>query len=385
MAENLILNKEAIESYNKDVINLYRIFNVNNIVSGADGEIKVNCLDSSSILKVFQLIYLGTDGNSRKALDATGLKDIVQTAPKSMLTRSGVFLRNGIKFHPNYQNYKSQNILGHIPRTTAEAEKINKAVAKKFKNWYQPDEEFLPVNSLLDKSVRLYVKDQSLFVGEWLQTFDEKLTRDDIFYTNGNQKVQIPMMRCDKSELILCKFNTSLNCLFVSLPYLNNYAMFIAIPTVPLSRYQLLDILFERFTAEHISDFYHKEPVYKRIRSKCMPKFEYNTEWQLNNHVEIKDEYDWAPYLKTIFSPNLSLGNLSDSLISHEGIGLSLSSVSNIINDESGTRVETITELLEYDCAPRTEPDFDLEINRDFFYCIVDPRRAISKIGVYWP
>ena len=372
-------NCDTIINVNKDILILYSF--LNKIVKSNDNS---NCMDPSSIINVFNLIYEGSAGKSRRNLRKSNLIDMIKLVPKSTRSRSGVFIKENYTFdRVNFiKEMNSQNhILDFIPTTTSNLEKVNKKIDKKHPGW---DENFfteLPSNT----ECRVCVKNQSYFDGKWKYPFDWGKTRPSFFYIGHDDAVRVQFMT-GPDHYILSHENEKLDSLFVSFPYKNGDSMLIMMPRKPLNKSKLFQLYFRNFKllAESITDFYYSKGKYIHYSDIYLPKFEFETVWEFNNNYNDDDDggdCSIPKYLKTIMDPEINLGNICREFQKASPFeSVTFQSISKITNNELGTLVKTKTGILYEEGEVDTNI---LKINRGFLFVIVDKKYTISKVGVF--
>ena len=396
----IVSEYENFTIYNKNVLKLYYFLNK---IRFQDN--KSNCIDPPSMINIFKLLYKGSAGQTKKILKSSELKSMIKYAPKSMYSRSGVFIRRGCKFNVNYvKKFEKNHIFDFIPEDEQSINRINKLVDEKFPNWYkEKDQEKINIfdkdkfftNFITNYDLRLYIKDQSIFKDYWIFPFDSEHTEMSDFYIGNNEKITVQMMtiKCSSDEYILTYFNAELKCLFVSLPYCNGYSMLIAMPRdPPLCKTDLVELCSKELFAKTINEFYKiAKPV--KYSQKYLPKFEFETKWELNSvHENLKNDdskYYCPMFLRAIFNNNqIDLGNIYSKCsptCNTELVRLVVSSAIN--NNEDGTYVQTQTEFEEEDFYDDDDDDDDeekiLKIENNFMFMIFHNRESIDKIGIF--
>ena len=370
------INNDTVNTFNRDILDLYGCLN-----SICDDN-ESNCLDPASLFNVLHLLFEGTAGDSRRELESTNLKSMIKMIQKSIHSRSGIFIREGWTFVKDYlEKFKKNHAFDIVPTNMTSLENVNANINETFPNWHQKDEAFF--KKPLSSNCRICIKDQSYFQQNWKIPFLTKNTIFKEFYV-GDKTIKIPTMIRDEEEYIQTYYDQKRNILFASLPYASrDYVMFLMMPTVPHTKSQLVDLVTNKIiTAEDISDFYLQHGKRQRYDRKEMPKFEFNTQWRINLKKIDSEKYCSISYLKIITSNNLDLRNISKSLDPKSYEGISLTSISDISNTETGTSIKSETSFMQTDGVKRV-----LRINRSFIYTIVkiidDRHYIISKLGLF--
>lgn len=375
------LNLASVANINDSFLNLYKFLNkVNN-----DGD-KSNCLYMTSVFNAFNFIYEGTKGESRRNLEKTHLKALIEASPEPMQRRSAVFVRGGFNFNPSYaRKFKDRHLLDAIPTDERSVSKVNDKMWIKFPNWPDKSEKF--IDRSLDGDLRVYVKDQSYFEGYWEDPFEKGLTEMKNFHIGKNKTIQVPTMYRKSVTGVLTYHDEEKKCYFISLSYLRKeYTMLIVMPEEPLTKSQLVEFCVDKLSGEDITAFYNGKGRITHYRSIFMPKFEFETNWNLDScklsNPELSDAVNaYCPYLKTIFdSESLNLKNMVAEF--QEGFaGIKMLSKTKITNNENGTFVKASTEIMYSDCAPFG--DTVLKINRSFVHMIVKKNFHLCSIGTF--
>ena len=374
-------NIDCTTNINKNLFNLYIFSNK------IDKKNKSNCMDFNSIINVLNLIYKGTGGETKMQLtEKTNLEELINSMPKSMYTRSGVFIRknSGYEFMEKYKKtFRKNHVLSFIPETENSLNLLNELFNTKFRKKWINNEKFFTSTTNVPPRCKLYIKDQSFFVGCWKNAFNHENTKIDNFYV-GNETIKIPMMKDFEKCSYFSHQNKKLDCLFASIPYDNDYCMLIIMPNSPCNKNQLLYIIENGNLTNHITNFYYKNGKDRKYSGIRMPKFEFKTEWNFNSNMIIpnnNDDDDYkniCPYLQTILYSKINMENLINS---KRKMSVHLVSSSNIINDEYGTSIKSETEALCFDSGRESLPV--LNFKNSFIFLIMNKDKIACKIGIF--
>ena len=361
MASNY--NLDTVKNLNKDFIDLYLC-----LVNRYDK--KSNVMNPLSLMNALRLLYYGTSGKTKKSLDEeTNIKKMIDVAPSSMHSRTGAFLRYGYKFKDSYwAKFNENNILDYIPRNTNAMNKLNRLINKKKSSyWCEKNDPFF--KSYFNDTIRLYIKDHSCFEGDWEVPFDKEFTKNESFYI-GKETIQVPMMTACKKCSAFTYFDEKLDALLIELCYTNGYSMFIIMPRIPHTKEELINFMSKKLSVDDIANFNTYNKINCRYNKIKMPKFEFETEIELDSGMYFDNNL--SPYMGIFFKiKDLDMRNICEEF----RVGfkdLELDSITNIKNHENGTSVESITEVICFDCNNKPPPPESLVINKSFYFMIVD-------------
>ena len=384
MASNNISTNRVTNNYlNNEYLKLYNTFNK---ICSSSSSSSSNCLDITSIMNVFKLLYYGMDSENQKRISK--VKQMIDLTPKSMYSKSGVFIRPGFKFNPEYKNvFKDKHLLLDVlPTRQKHITSINLKINAKFTK-DNIKQDFLTPGKTISPECMLFIKDQSLFKAKWQNQFDkDKTVPNTEFYIDNNDNfVYVDMMKKTEPGKYFTYYHKQLNSLFLSLPYANNsYKMLIIMPNNVHTKSELLDMLKCKISAMDIINFYYNNGSVKNYVSLDLPKFEFKSEWRLDSKSDIInniDDYE-SEYLSHFVNPNMNLSNMCKNMTKIEAI--EFISSSNVVNNEEGTSVTTETDIFVYDgYIPNLNPP--LIINKNFIFIILNKENIIMKIGVYTP
>ena len=382
------MNTQTVLNLNTHILDLYICSNISNSNSRNNYEsLTSNCMDVSSLFNIFKLLYHGTGKKTKERLsNKTNLKKIIEAMPESehTYTRSGVFIQASNTFNNTYHRMFNRNSLLHYIPTDEKKRKIaNNLIVNKFQNWPVEEEPFFkhPISS----NPRLLIRDQSYFKGKWETPFDRKKTIVEDFYIGNDKKIKIPMMTShdENKEPILTYFDIESKMLFASLPYTNGYSMLVIKPEQPHTKEQLFNLLVEKqITANSISDFYNLKGKLTWFTEKKLPKFEFESSFELNNNTNFNQKaFDSCSYLKIIFDKSIDLSNI-DNNPNNIADCIVINSETKIINNEDGTFVKSQSDFYGFDNCQKIDPKC-LKIDSNFIFMIVDENKVISKVALY--
>ncbi|KNZ41797.1 serpin family protein [Acetobacterium bakii] len=209
----------------------------------------------------------------------------------------------------------------------------------------------------IDPYAKMFLINAVYFKGEWTHPFKKDLTSDQIFMTEGNQSVTVPMMYQSGSFDYL----RGQGFQALRLPYgeEQRLAMYLFLPDENSSLEQFQANLSQENWANWLSLFEKKQG------SLLLPKFTMAYETSLNQVLKnmgmgIAFEADTADFT----------GMIAEG--SNEGLHISEVKHKTFIQvDELGTEAAGATSV-EMGVTSVPEYDFTLEFNRPFFYAIQD-------------
>ena len=383
-------NTTSLTDINKKYLDIYNFFVKSNIYNTTE-ETKSYCLDLISVLQALKILYNGIGGDSKQALEnELDFKDIIKTIPVAMYMRAGVFTRKiyplNKKFHYSYGRHI---YLSNIPTDNSQMKYINDKIEKKFNSWPIENDPFL--TRFFPEDCNLYIKTETLFNSYWQKPFDKCATKRDYFHIGDNKRILVPMMKNSGIERLLTYHHYHdnddklRNCLFASIPYENNiYKMLIIMPDRACGQKELLHICANELTSDDITKFYTSLGTMKLYTDKILPKFEFETRWNIsNNSIDNSSNNCYYPYINRLLNKDNNFGNIS--LYFSNGINfIELESTTKIINYEKGTFIKSETEVYEpdyhYSSSEMLPP---LEINKGFIYIIVNKSNIICSMGIY--
>ena len=197
------------------------------------------------------------------------------------------------------------------------------------------------------------------FHGKWKNPFDEKLTRDGVFYNSSNQEMKCRMMRQTSKNH---NYFQDDNVQVLDLPYSNNISALIILPkTMNLFSYisQLKD--------EDINGYINKlstKPVDLRL-----PRFKIECNLNLNDCFK-------ALGMKNCFDPSADFSNIAEGLVISDIVHKTFIEV-----NESGTEAAAVTAVMMTRMMVFYE---EMTVNRPFLFIIrhkeLDQFMFIAKI-----
>ena len=382
-------NSFSINQLNNEILKFFDFFTkINNETKNK----RTNCLfDVLSITNVINILFLGLNSETKiKIKKDSMLTDLLKYVPKPTSRRVGIFLRNPMVFEQSYAKKiaKLNVYIANLPSNEVIRHDMNKSISRFFPDWPEPEEEFFPF--LLSPNIRLYIKDQSDFHGIWEKRFKSWDTKLGAFHVGPNKTIKVDMMvmKNDDENLLTYHYRNELeNSMFVSMPYKDKkHSMLIIMPEKPSSKNDLINLVVNHLTAEIISDFYYNKGEFVEYQYKTMPKFSFESQWNLssNDSKLVNIDKNCCPYMNTIFNNNVDLTNICESLSSKSREGMELVSISKVENKEDGTFIKTETQLFEtdghYDVPENLKK---LIIDKSFIFIIVNKDKFICDIGIF--
>ena len=327
--------------------------------------------DASSVLQVLKLAHYGI-GNKYKNL-LNSLKNMVEIAPK-LPSKSAVLIRDGYNFNRSYvDKFKNDVFLDYIPTTSKQVQKINENIREKYPKNDDDDENFL--NDTMTSDAFLAIINESSFKGDWELPFEG--TENDNFYISEDKILTRPMMYMDLPGTMINSFQwNEEQSLVVTFDYKNGYKMLIIRPNKPKNKRQLIRLCDIKLNGALIQKFMNnmQKTEYTNI---TMPKFSFKSEWDLKDAAA-----EEIPYLLTLFNGSLvDYSNISPDMIRGQTKLTTMKSSSQITNFELGTKVDSRTEMLCFDSAPKKRRRLDL--NSPFIFMIINNECKIVNIGLF--
>ena len=368
------ITKNDIIIYNENAINLFNFFMKNNHTTE-----KSNCLlDISSLLRSIEILFEGTNHNSGNKLN-----QILSLIPNSTYMRTGVFIHKDHKFETKYKRKLNKYgiFCGTIPYGYASINRVNKYMVS---DW--PDELEKFFSDDFNSNARIYIKDQSIFSAMWHEKFPVENTSDGPFYVDRNKTINIPMMKKDNYCETMLTYNYESKILgiitFVSMLYYNmTHSMLIIMPKNACNYQQLVTFISNELNVQIISDFYEKKLGEEiTYTSKTMPKFEFKSQWNIDNKA---DNLDKINYLETLFHNNVDMSIMCKDFKPGTRESITLNSSSAIKNSEKGTFIKTETIVYEFDLSKAKSNEQELIIDKSFIYLILDEQKRICNIGIF--
>ena len=372
----------SVIELNDGFLNIYKFLNLVN----ANGDNKSNCLYTSSIFKILNVLYEGSDGQSRKELDETYLKTLIKASPEPMCRRSAVLIRQEYDFNSSYRQLLEKDyVLDVIPTDDGSVQEINEKIELKFPKWLDKQEKFIR-NPLTDEALRVFVKDQSYFKGFWEKEFCLTETTEEDFHVGDDKTVKISMMNRTVNGLYTY-YDEEKECDFISVPYARkNQSMLIVMPSKPHTKKQLVEFLIEKLSGRDIIDFHNNKGKWDDSYNKfSLPKFEFETDWKLTNilgdNSQLSSEATkYCPYLKTISDvERLNLKGMADNFSTGlESLDVSLST--KIVNNESGTFIKATGVVAAFDGSSQSKK---MNVNKSFIFMILSADGTICSEGMF--
>jgi serpin B len=137
-------------------------------------------------------------------------------------------------------------------------------------------DELFPENSFSDLT-RLVITNAIYFKGDWEDEFDEEETTESDFHINSDETVQVEMMQKRDGEY---RYYEDELVQVLEMPYKGEEVLM----TVILPRENDLSAIENSITLEKIKTFGTK--AYKQEVDVYLPKFEFDTDYQLNNYLQ---------------------------------------------------------------------------------------------------
>ena len=376
-------NINNIMNYNSDILEL-----ITDLIEIDDIGNESCLIDVCSILNVLRYLYYGIDENGKKALRAENFKNILKMSPKAQHSRSAVLLRRGeFSFNPDYCNdiISNKPLLDFIPYNDDYRRVINQRMTSQFPNFSKvSDKEFL--QKTIDPHVFIYIKDESLFDCKWSSSndFDETLTTREDFYKGNNLIIDVEMMKNTDKE-IECLQSNRFDAQIVRLHYAKDdkgdvYSKLIIMPNKPRSKAELFYLIKHCLNGNEINALINSLKTRKDCSLKY-PKFKIRSEIEINGSllenpkVNVKQNF-----LKTFFNTNYKYTELSPRFAQKNPHGGQLVSISNVTNNETGTKIFTETEFWASDGVVKK---YEININKSFIYMIMDKYNKICSLGIF--
>lgn len=163
-----------------------------------------------------------------------GYKSLMNSFKKSdkvtMDIANRVFVKEGYKINPTFQQEAKEYFEAGVDnvdfsKSVAAADKINQWVEQKT---HDKIKNLISADSLTPLT-RMVLVNALYFKGTWLKKFEEFATREDKFYLNERDHVNVQMMSL--TDQFQYASNADLDCQFLELPYDGNgYAMTFVLP-----------------------------------------------------------------------------------------------------------------------------------------------------------
>lgn len=363
------INIDTNHFFNQESLNLFKLFTNNN-------RYKKNCIfDVVSIIRSLYALSKGVYLQDEEKVHSV-LK-LFEESPKSTFARSGIFLRSNLEIEDSYKKTMQNNnfYVDYMPFNVNGIKRVNQNINALFPIWPGKNIHFL--NDVLSSDIRLYIKDESIFSAEWREPFQS--SQPENFYIGDDVNIKVPMMVRDNYIEYMLTFDTK-DMKWVSMKYSRDKSMLIIMPNKARTYTELVDFCVNDLMAEDIYNFYHEYGKDRPYSSKKMPKFQFESKWDISNNTSNNDQIE-IDYVSTLFKPNLDLRKMCQNLGPENTCDRLLQSTSSILNNEYGTFVFTKTEIYEVDGIIKKE--HKLVIDKSFIFIILDKNKKICQIGIY--
>ncbi|KAM9743533.1 alpha-1-antiproteinase-like [Menidia menidia] len=295
---------------------------------------------------------LGLDNLSLSQTDLNGaFRSLLenQVSGEDATKGTAVFVDSRFKAQHNFldvlkQSYFSDGFAVDFTKSTDAADTINKYVADKTNG------KIDKLVESLDPNTAMYLLSYIYFKGKWASPFESRLTKEDTFTVEQNNKVPVQMMK--KKDNFDVYYDQAINTSVLHLPFNSSYSMLLALPD-------------DLTTLENVinSAYVSKWLKWKKSRNYniYVPKFSIKTSYKLNNVLTEMGMTD-------MFSDRADLSGIS------EGQKLVVSEVvhqATLDVDEAGATAAAATGIGVTVASFRHIPV--LKFNRPFMAFIIQP------------
>ena len=331
-------------------------------------------LDTSCLVKGLDVLACGIGGKKKENLQETILSSITRTTPNPIYYRSLLTIPPNISYDREFKDTISSRVDRFLcyatqPLTWRDLNEVNINVRKRLKTWWGINPKIY--DNLYHKFSPIELKYESLLGGGyescWMYPFD--LTNDATI-----------MSRTEQITPLKSYYNVDLRCLFLDIPFKNDYSMFVIIPPETYAtKTNLLDFLYSNISGREIDDFYNKNGKIIKYLKVFFPKFTIRSQCHLDGTTIY--EYD---YLQQIFNENSDFFKISTKLNS---MTVKLSCNTEFICNEYGIIPQVVNNdnnryINDKITTFRGEKRY-LNINRNFIFAIMNNKKHINGMGMF--
>ena len=377
-------------------------------------------LDTSCIFLGLNILYQGTSNVIRSYLEKNNdFLATIYSSPKPLHYKSVLVTPVKYPLYKDYIKFIHNNIdnnlcITYTPKKTSDILTINTITKTRIQKWYGSSEKFY--DSLRHNFSPVELSYNS-FLGnggdQWLYKFDKSKTKLRAFVTEARSddpleidSKEVMMMSREGKPTFLYSFNdTTLNCLFVDIPYKNRNSMLIIKPHTIMKKDEILSFCFNYLSDGcAILDFYNKNKTKIQYDNVYLPKFHIKSQCHLDrrelfttdrlrhlneNYVFILNSID-LNYLDKFFHNTPDFDNMFDK--SHD-------TICDTSNQKSETRLSCFTEFicnergtLLYDSYDDNFESFNnflpksnetLDINTNFIFAVMNKDKFIQGMGIF--
>ena len=372
-------------------------------------------LSTSCIYTGIRALYVGSNENTRHILDSIPyFKNIFEFASKPNQYKSVLTIPYNIETHNITSSWNlvddNDNILNDLysidenlyifntPRNPVDVFILNETIRRRRTRrnnvWHGININFYSPLTEYDKFYPIQLKYVTLLAGPttWKYKFEKNKTKKRPFHLLQETIMVETMARERYNTTLLSFYYESLKCLFVSIPYENEYSMLIIKPdNYFMGREKFIEFYESNLSdGRMITDFYFKYGQYVKYDKIYLPKFHITSECHLNKEEEEEEEIittdlNNVDYLmKELFNKSINLSLLSKNLNNEK---VKLVCHTEFICNEIGTIFTSPEEEEEEDENDDDDDDDDnsnnLRIDNNFIFAILNPYKNIEGLGIF--
>ncbi|XP_043930530.1 alpha-1-antitrypsin homolog isoform X2 [Protopterus annectens] len=261
-------------------------------------------------------------------------------------TGSALFLREGIKFQPQFLNdaqhyYAAEAFHTDFSKSVEAVKQVNDYIEKKTNG------KIVNCLASVDPDTVALLLSYIAFSGKWEKPFNSNLTKEEDFFVNENVTVKVQMMY--RNGRYKVHLDTSKGFQFVEIPYKGNTVMILILPADGK-----MDEVIQSLTLEKIMNL-HKTAFVSNINLH-VPKFSIKASYKLHEllpEMGISDIFsDLADLSGIVESPKLKISQAQQTAV--------------IKVDETGTEAAAVTTI---EAMPMSLP-FTVKLDRPFLTLI---------------
>ena len=321
-----------------------------------------------SISLALAMAYNGADGDTKTQMEVmlhkAGLtanqvnqtyKNLVEALgshdPKVQLS-----IANAIFYNENF-SVKSGFLSTNQNYYDAEVDDLDfsnsTATLNKVNGWVK-DKTHDKIESIIDQvspSDVMYLINAIYFKGEWTYQFEKSDTKNEPFFTEEGEELQVPTMTLGKTTL---QYTSNEKCDIIELPYgSGKYSMLVFLPKDNIKTNDIIDQIDQSNLASWFGSFHESDLIVQ------LPKFEFAYENSLVDNLKALGMLDAFDASKSNFSGISDQTDLYISEVKHK---------SYIKVDEEGTEAAAVTGITFE--ITSVMPDAVFKIDHPFVFAI---------------